>query len=209
MFIWHQIVIYCRENVKYKMEAWKIVFVIASTFVYSNTACPNIISKAGWGGRPATRQVTRIGNNLPYVVIHHGATQTYCYNKHECSKIVRAYQNYHIDTNQWPDIGYTFLVGEDGNVYEGRGWNSAGAHAPPYNFNSIGICFIGDFTARAPNEKAMAAAKSLIQCGVDKGYISKTYKLIGHRQSPSGSTSCPGNSLFAAIKKWSHWTPKP
>ena len=38
----------------------------------------------------------------------------------------------------WNDIGYTFLVGEDGNVYEGRGWDIVGAHCPWYNFRSIG-----------------------------------------------------------------------
>ena len=49
--------------------------------------------------------------------------------------------------NNWSDIGYNFLVGEDGNVYEGRGWSKRGAHAPTYNAESIGICVIGDFTS--------------------------------------------------------------
>jgi N-acetylmuramoyl-L-alanine amidase len=51
-----------------------------------------------------------------------------------------------MDANKWNDIGYNFLVGEDGNVYEGHGWDSVGAHALSYNPKSIGICFIGDFT---------------------------------------------------------------
>ena len=38
----------------------------------------------------------------------------------------------------WDDIGYNFLVGEDGNVYEGRGWDTVGAHAAPHNTNSVG-----------------------------------------------------------------------
>ena len=38
----------------------------------------------------------------------------------------------------WADIGYSFLVGEDGNVYEGRGWSLAGAHCIGYNSKSIG-----------------------------------------------------------------------
>jgi N-acetylmuramoyl-L-alanine amidase len=51
-----------------------------------------------------------------------------------------------MDTNKWNDIGYNFLVGEDGNVYEGRGWNTVGTHAGNFNKKSIGICFIGNFT---------------------------------------------------------------
>lgn len=51
-----------------------------------------------------------------------------------------------MDDRQWFDIGYNFVIGEDGNVYEGRGWDYVGAHAPGYNTQSIGICVIGDFS---------------------------------------------------------------
>ncbi|KAJ9584110.1 hypothetical protein L9F63_021546, partial [Diploptera punctata] len=203
----------CPGNKLYQeITTWPHWDAIANMFIYVNTEsndCPNIIDKSKWGGRQPTRTVKEIGNNLPYVVIHHGGTKTYCYNQQECSRIVRAYQNNHIDKNRWPDIGYTFLIGEDGNIYEGRGWNTQGAHAPQYNSRSIGICLIGDFTARVPNRKAMDAVNALIQCAVDTGHISKDYKLIGHRQTTYSSTSCPGNSLFAAVQKLPHWTPKP
>lgn len=43
-----------------------------------------------------------------------------------------------MDVNGWSDIGYNFVVGEDGLVYEGRGWSTVGAHAPNFNSNSIG-----------------------------------------------------------------------
>lgn len=46
---------------------------------------------------------------------------------------------------KWYDIGYNFLVGGDGNVYEGRGWDIHGAHLPELNSNSIGICLLGNF----------------------------------------------------------------
>ena len=38
----------------------------------------------------------------------------------------------------WNDIGYNFLVGEDGNIYKGRGWGKVGAHTSRHNANSIG-----------------------------------------------------------------------
>ena len=34
-------------------------------------------------------------------------------------------------------------------VYEGRGWDVMGTHAPNYNGRSIGICFIGDFRSKS------------------------------------------------------------
>jgi N-acetylmuramoyl-L-alanine amidase len=54
-----------------------------------------------------------------------------------------------MDTNGWLDIGYNFVVGEDGNVYEGRGWTRVGAHAVNWNSRSIGIAVIGDFTSES------------------------------------------------------------
>jgi N-acetylmuramoyl-L-alanine amidase len=44
------------------------------------------------------------------------------------------------------DISFNFVVGEDGNIYEGRGWGVVGELAPNYSGRSIGICVIGDFT---------------------------------------------------------------
>lgn len=108
------------------------------------SACPRIISREEWGGRPPVEEFTQ-EVPVPYVVIHHGVSKG-CLDQASCSAIVRSYQNHHMDTNGWPDIGYNFLVGEDGNVYKGRGWTRAGAHAPGYNYNSVGVCFIGTFT---------------------------------------------------------------
>jgi len=51
-----------------------------------------------------------------------------------------------MDDRGWWDIGYNFLIGEDGNAYEGRGWDYVGAHAPGYNTQSIGICILGHFS---------------------------------------------------------------
>ena len=33
-----------------------------------------------------------------------------------------------MDTKKFSDIGYNFLIGGNGDVYEGRGWDKQGAH---------------------------------------------------------------------------------
>lgn len=104
------------------------------------------MSRKEWGARPPLERVPLEVTPTPYVVIHHGGIARYCYDKKACSAIVRSYQNYHLDSQGWFDIGYNFVIGEDGNVYEGRGWDYVGAHAPGYNTQSIGICVIGDFS---------------------------------------------------------------
>ena len=51
----------------------------------------------------------------------------------------------------------SFLVGEDGNVYEGRGWSKQGAHAPNFNSRSIGIAVIGNFMSEFPSSCPLPA----------------------------------------------------
>ncbi|CAF1971567.1 unnamed protein product [Rotaria magnacalcarata] len=53
-----------------------------------------------------------------------------------------------------------FLVGENGKVYEGRGWNRQAAHSPGWNDDAFGICIMGDFRTASPNEKALNAVRS-------------------------------------------------
>jgi N-acetylmuramoyl-L-alanine amidase len=43
------------------------------------------------------------------------------------------------------DIAFNFLIGDDGNVYEGRGWEVTGQHTPSFNEKSLGFAFIGNF----------------------------------------------------------------
>ncbi|KAG8448443.1 hypothetical protein GDO86_015511 [Hymenochirus boettgeri] len=161
-------------------------------------SCPTIFTKSQWGGRAPTCQ-SSMTTPVLYVIIHHTAGAS-CSTKSACITQVKNVQNYHMKSNGWCDIGYSFLVGEDGNIYEGRGWATVGAHAPNYNSNSIGINVIGTFTSRNPNTAAQNAVKNLIKCGVSKGYIKANYILKGHRNVTP--TECPGNTFYNTIKTW-------
>ncbi|CAF3104964.1 unnamed protein product [Rotaria socialis] len=77
----------------------------------------------------------------------------------------------------WDDIGYHFVIGENGKVYEGRGRNND-THGKKtilsiiYTdnvFHLSGVCIIGDFRKASPNEKALNALRSLVDCGVKQG----------------------------------------
>lgn len=114
----------------------------------SRIEIPNIVSRKEWQARPPVVRELMDKTPKPYVVVHHGGIAHYCYDMKTCSAIVREYQNMHLDERGWFDIGYSFVIGEDGNVYEGRGWDYVGAHAPGYNTQSIGICIIGDFSSK-------------------------------------------------------------
>jgi len=120
---------------------------------------------------------------------------------------MRNIQGWHIDGNGWADIGYNFCVGGDGLVYEGRGWGRQGAHAPGYNNQSVGHCFIGTFTSALPTAAARSNTQALIRCGVSLGHIASGYWLIGHRQG--SATECPGQQLFNEIQRWDRFNSNP
>ncbi|XP_062593637.1 peptidoglycan recognition protein 1-like [Saccostrea cucullata] len=112
-----------------------------------------------------------------------------------------------VQDTKWDDIGYNFLVGDDGNIYEGQGWGRQGIHVGNNNDKALGVSFIGTFMDKVfPGEAAIGAAKNLIQCGVDLGYISTDYQLLGHRAVKD--TLCPGDNLYDAIKEWHNFSEK-
>ena len=63
----------------------------------------------------------------------------------------------------WSDIGYNYLIGEDGNIYEGRGPYRSGAHCVNWNSKTLGFSIMGDFSNTLPNQKAIDASDQLIQ----------------------------------------------
>lgn len=59
-------------------------------------------------------------------------------------------------------------MGGEGSVYEGRGWESVGAHAVSYNVKSIGICMIGDFVGKYRRINFIA---NIIEVKIDKSRV--------------------------------------
>ncbi|XP_019636421.1 PREDICTED: peptidoglycan-recognition protein SC2-like [Branchiostoma belcheri] len=164
-----------------------------------------IISRAEWGARPP-RSRANVTSPVPYVIIHH-SYDFGCLNKSDCEEHVRLIQDFHMDSRGWDDIGYNFLVGGDGDVFEGRGWDVRGAHAgPDWNGRSIGICFMGNFTDTLPSEEAITAGKMLIQLSVQRNKLMANYTLYGHRQVLDART-CPGEEFYNLITEWEHWKP--
>jgi peptidoglycan-recognition protein LB len=104
------------------------------------------VSRSEWKARDA-KLVETFSGPIPFVIIHHSYIPSACSTEQECGAAMRTMQDMHQKQNGWNDIGYSFAVGGDGRVYQGRGYNVIGAHAPRYNDKSIGICLIGDWTS--------------------------------------------------------------
>eukprot|EP00745_Piridium_sociabile_P003315 TRINITY_DN119762_c0_g1_i1.p2 TRINITY_DN119762_c0_g1~~TRINITY_DN119762_c0_g1_i1.p2 ORF type:complete len:174 (-),score=24.67 TRINITY_DN119762_c0_g1_i1:225-746(-) len=168
----------------------------------STAGSVHMISRGAWGARSPKQRADQMKGPAKYVFVHHSAGP-FATDKDSCIKQVQGFQNTHMDERKWDDIGYSFVVGEDGNVYEARGWTAVGAHTLGYNNVSIGICVIGNFNTRKPNSAAVSTVQSLIQTGVTDGHVCPQYTLKGHRDV--GVTECPGQSLYNLIQSWPHY----
>lgn len=128
---------------------------------------------------------------IKYIMIHHTAHPTWnIYDVH----------NFHQHTNGWIGIGYNFFINPDGTVFEGRGLN-IGAGATGYNYNSIHVCFAGNFENQKPSETQLENGKKLIEYLLT--LVPSDVKIIGHRDI--GKTACPGKNFpldeFKSVKK--------
>jgi len=127
-----------------------------------------LVTRREWNAAVPTGN-TALGQTSKYF-IHHSAGPN-CTTPNSCKSTVKSIQTYHITSNKWWDIGYNFLVGEDGNAYEGRGWTSQGAHAPDWNSRSIGICIMGTYTSVLPNQAALNTVLALMECGASQVWM--------------------------------------
>ncbi|XP_059609449.1 peptidoglycan recognition protein-like isoform X2 [Phlebotomus argentipes] len=164
-------------------------------------SCPEIVTRKRWQAREPLHVFYTI-LPLEFVIVHHTVTNT-CNAQRKCVPIVQSIQNYHMDDLKFDDIGYNFLIGGDGSVFEGVGWHRRGSHTYGYNSRSIGIAFMGNYENYAPTRKAVQAAKNLIECGISNYELSKDVKVFGGRQVQS--TASPGENLFEDMKNWPHW----
>lgn len=166
--------------------------------------CPsvNLVTREGWNAT-TSKTIEQMRTPVSIVFIHHTA-QGYCHTKKECIEQVQYAQNYHMKYKGWDDISYNFLVGEDGSVYEGRGWDRIGAHTLGFNRISVSIAALGDFNHRAPNQKLLDAIDRIIACGVIMKKITPDYGLYGHRDARPMFDS-PGHHLYDIIKGWKHY----
>lgn len=108
---------------------------------------------------------------------------------------VREVQALHQGERGWADVGYHFLIGKDGALYEGRTLAARGVHVAGYNTGSVGVCLLGNLSNSEPTP---AQWQMLIQvCLWLKGLLGLTH-LAAHRDF-NPMTACPGDTLWAAM----------
>lgn len=139
-------------------------------------------------------------------IIHHTATNG---NLDNPEQAIRDIYHYHAITRQWGDIGYNYVVDQDGKIYEGRygGEGVIGAHSGPGNTGSVGIAILGNYENTPVPENIIASVSNFIGKkakihGIDsagKSYFrgQEMPNIFGHKDIMS--TTCPGVYLYEKL----------
>ena len=126
----------------------------------TRAAPPEIISRAGWGADEGSRKGAAEFAPISKLIVHHTVTPN---DDPDPAQTVRAIYAYHTRHNRWNDIGYNFLVDQQGRVYEGRfarryrsgeapsgednaGRGVIGAHVKGLNPGTVGVAVLGDYS---------------------------------------------------------------
>ncbi|WP_020621169.1 N-acetylmuramoyl-L-alanine amidase [Paenibacillus daejeonensis] len=105
-----------------------------------------------------------------------------------------AFANYHVFTNNWAAIGYTYVIGQDGTVYQCLDWTQVGAHVGNSNKHALGICLVGDFRTQKPTAAQYQAAINLVW--YLQSQIPSAKEVKGHSEYPGYSwKACPVISM--------------
>ncbi|MCA9607791.1 MAG: N-acetylmuramoyl-L-alanine amidase, partial [Myxococcales bacterium] len=164
-----------------------------------------IVSRSAWGAR-ATRCTSRDSSRYR-MAIHHTSSPS----GGDVAARVRGFQAYHMDSRGWCDVGYHFLIGMDGTIYEGRPLELVGAHVGGNNMGNVGISFVGCFEpsncspastwgSSTPSDAMIASASRLVAALADYYGITRSAATIkGHRDHSGASTDCPGINVLSRM----------
>lgn len=176
---------------------------------------PAIIAASEWRKGLTPPKEAPVKTTVKHVIVHHSAGSNYTTNFLEA---VRNIYTFHTtpppNGNGWNDVGYNFLIAQDGTIFQGRdgqgimdGDNVLGAHFCGKNSGTMGICLLGNYNEVQPSNAAIKSLISLAgwKLGKEKlpviGQFQHTDGLLnivsGHRDGCS--TECPGNNLYAKL----------
>ncbi|MDA3883205.1 MAG: N-acetylmuramoyl-L-alanine amidase [Bacteroidales bacterium] len=169
---------------------------------------PTMIYQDEWRADLPAPDYERIYTETKNIIIHHSAGSN---DDANYTDVVRNIYTYHTETREWDDIGYNYLIAQNGIIYAGRDPGEfpqdmvQGAHFSGNNAHTLGICVLGNYEEVLVPNTAYQSLRKLVtwKCAKDSlqplltashPLNSKLPIIAGH--ADGAATLCPGNYLY-------------
>lgn len=161
-----------------------------------------VVTRDNWGARtPDPRNLTPHRGAWKYITVHHSAMEGGVKLDGTLATAVRAVrriQAAQMDSSDFGDVGYHFLIDDKGRIFQGRELRWQGAHAGGRNnVGNVGVCVIGNFDEARPTRAALGALDRLVQTlerelDIPEGRVKAHLDWKG--------TACPGKHLLPHVR---------
>lgn len=171
----------------------------------------DFIPQSTWRSGLQAPSYSRSFHEVSHNVVHHSAGSNSSTNY---TQVVRDIYLYHTQVNGWSDIGYNYLISQDGTIYAGRDPdggsqdNVRGAHFCGGNSNTLGVCLLGNYETATPSSQTLASLEQLLTYQLlsqDLGpfetfshSLGQLAAVVGHRDGCS--TLCPGENVYRQLE---------
>lgn len=126
---------------------------------------------------------------LNTIIIHCSDTKT---------GTVESIRNYHVKVKGWSDIGYHFVIEQDGTLKDGRPIEQVGAHCKGANTCSVGICLVGKTSFTVDQYATLGSLLSSLEL-----QYPRITRIKGHREFSSAKKqgkTCPSDEIMQYLR---------
>jgi N-acetyl-anhydromuramyl-L-alanine amidase AmpD/TolA-binding protein len=141
------------------------------------------------------------------IVIHHTDTP-----KNFTVERIAHYHVFGADSRKdpWPGIGYHYVIGADGSIYQTQRHETHSYHVGAANGYSLGVSLIGRFLRtgydrkpqppadQLPTQAQMDSTARLVAWLLQELQIERVQQVVGHKEL--GATACPGDQWLQGVR---------
>lgn len=173
----------------------------------SSFADLNILPRSSWTSvrGPVGADIHPLGD-VKHITIHHEGWKAVTF-EDKASTIDRLEGirlAHTVNSHNWADIGYHFVIDRAGRIWEGRSLKFQGAHVANCNENNLGIMVLGDFGVQNPSQAQLDSLSAALRV-FKAHYKVPMSEIFTHQEWRSRcrttNTDCPGRSLQAQMAR--------
>lgn len=125
-----------------------------------------------------------------YIFIHHTASPS--------SAKIENIAKWHVNNNGWARIGYHSGIKSNGDILILNSLRTLSYHTRGNNTKGISIVLLGNYNEEELTDAQLKSLKIVTEALCQN---LKIKGIMGHRDAPGASTSCPGDNAYKLLEK--------